>query len=92
LDCHKPFYLSVEQIAQIFKLRCDIEKFFAWWKRQLKVYHLIDRSPYGRMIQLLAGLITYLLLTIYCHGNYNEKVPIKRVSELRIMIQNEVSD
>jgi hypothetical protein len=86
------FDLSAEQIAQIYKLRWDIEKFFAWWKRHLKVYHLIARSPYGLMIQLFAGLITYLLLAIYCQENYNEKVSIKRVRELRIMIQNEVRD
>jgi hypothetical protein len=86
------FDLSAEQIAQIYKLRWDIEKFFAWWKRHMKVYHLIARSPYGLMIQLLAGLITYLLLAIYCHKNYNEKVSIKRVRELRIMIENEVHD
>jgi hypothetical protein len=44
------------------------------------------------MVQLLAGLITYLLLAIYCHENYNETVSIKRVRELRIIIQNEVRD
>ncbi len=86
------FDLSAEHIAQIYKLRWDIEKFFAWWKRHLKVYHLIARSPYGLMVQLLAGLITYLLLAIYCHEHHNEKVSIKRVRELRIMIDNEVRD
>ena len=82
--------LSAEQIALIYKLRWDIEKFFAWWKRYLKVYHLIARSEYGLMVQILAGLITYLLLAIYCHEQYNEKVSIKRVRELRIKIQNEI--
>jgi hypothetical protein len=37
------FDLSAEQIACIYKLRWDIESFFAWWKRHLKVYHLIAR-------------------------------------------------
>ena len=83
------FDLSAEQIAAVFKLRWDIETFFAWWKRHLKVYHIIARSEYGLMVQMLAGLITYLLLTIYCHEQYNEKVSIKRVRELRINIQNE---
>ena len=83
------FDLSAEQIASIYKLRWDIEQFFAWWKRHLKVYHLIARSEHGLMVQLLAGLITYLLLAIYCHQHYNEKVSIKRVRELRIKIQNE---
>ena len=82
--------LSAEQIALVYKLRWSIEKFFAWWKRHLKVYHLIARSEHGLMVQILAGLITYLLLAIYCHKQYNEKVSIKRVRELRIKIQNEV--
>jgi hypothetical protein len=82
--------LSAEHIAFIYKLRWDIEKFFAWWKRHLKVYHLIARSEYGLMVQILAGLITYLLLAIYCREQHNEKVSIKRVRELRIKIQNEI--
>ena len=86
------FDLTSEQIAQVYKLRWDIESFFAWWKRHLKVYHLIARSPYGLMIQLLGGLITYLLLAIYCHENYNEKISIRRVRELRIQIKNEFND
>ena len=84
------FDLSAKQIALIYKLRWDIEKFFAWWKRHLKVYHLIARSEYGLMVQILAGLITYLLLAIYCREQHNEKVSIKRVRELRINIQNEI--
>ena len=82
--------LTAEQIALIYKLRWDIEKFFAWWKRHLRVYHLIARSEYGLMVQILAGLITYLLLAIYCREQHNEKVSIKRVRELRIKIQNEI--
>ena len=82
--------LSAEQIALIYKLRWDIEKFFAWWKRHLKVYHLIARSEYGLMVQILAGLITYLLLAIYCREQHNEQVSIKRVRDLRIRIQNEI--
>ncbi|MCP4721635.1 MAG: IS4 family transposase [Desulfobacteraceae bacterium] len=82
--------LTAEQIAEIYKLRWNIENLFAWWKRHLRVYHLIARSPYGLMVQILAGLITYLLLAIYCHENHNEPVNIKRVRELRLKIQNEL--
>jgi len=82
--------LTAEQIAFIYKLRWDIEKFFAWWKRHLRVYHLIARSEYGLMVQILSGLITYLLLAIYCREQHNEKVSIRRVRELRIKIQNEI--
>ncbi len=81
--------LTAEQIALIYQLRWEVEKFFAWWKRHLKVYHLIARSEYGLMVQILSGLITYLLLAIYCYNEHNEKVSIKRVRELRIKIENE---
>ncbi len=84
--------LTAEQIAQIYKLRWNIENFFAWWKRHLRVYHLIARSEYGLMVQILGGLITYLLLAIYCRKNHNEPVRVKRVRELRIQIQNELRD
>jgi hypothetical protein len=81
--------LTAEQIATIYKLRWEIEVFFGWWKRHLKVYHLIARSAYGLMVQILAGLITYLLLAIYCQEQFGEKVSIKRVRQLRIKIRNE---
>jgi hypothetical protein len=81
--------LTAEQIAFIYKLRWNIEIFFGWWKRHLRVYHLIARSEYGLMVQILSGLITYLLLAIYCREQHNETVSIKRVRELRIKIQNE---
>ncbi len=83
--------ITAEEVAYIYKLRWDIEIFFGWWKRHLKVYHLIARSQYGLMVQMLAGLITYLLIAIYCRNNFNEKVSIKRVRELRIKIKNEAA-
>ena len=83
------FDLSAEQIATIYLLRWKIEIFFGWWKRRLNVYHLLARSRYGLMIQLLTGLITYLLLAIYCRKMFQEKASIQRVRELRIAIRNE---
>ena len=44
------------------------------------------------MVQILGGLITYLLLAIYCKENFNEKVNIERVRKLRTQIQNEIRD
>ena len=81
--------LSAEQVATIYKIRWNIESFFDWWKHHLKVYHLIARSAYGLMVQMLGGLITYLLLAIYCHNEFGEKVSIQRVRQLRINIINE---
>jgi hypothetical protein len=83
--------LSAEQIAFAYKLRWNIEIFFGWWKRHLKVYHLISRSQYGLMVQMLAGLITYILLAIYCHDEHQEHVSVKRLREICIKIRNEMS-
>ena len=41
------------------------------------------------MIQMLAGLVTYLLLAIYCHEQHGEPVSIRRVRQLRNQILNE---
>ena len=41
------------------------------------------------MIQMLAGLITYILLAIYCHEQHGEPVSIRRVRQLRNQIRNE---
>lgn len=84
--------LTAEEVAQVYKLRWNIETFFGWWKRHLKVYHLIARSQYGLMVQLLGGLITYLLLAIYCREQHNEPVSINRVRELRNQIANEAAE
>jgi hypothetical protein len=83
------FDLSAEQVALVYKLRWDIESFFAWWKRHLKVYHLFARSKNGLMVQILSGLITYLLLAIYCQEQHGESVSIRRVRQLRNQIRNE---
>ncbi len=82
--------LSAEQIATIYKLRWTIEAFFKWWKKHLKVYHLIARSEHGLMVQILGGLISYLLMAIYCREQFGEDVSIERIRELRIKIKNEL--
>ena len=44
------------------------------------------------MVQLLGGLITYLLLAIYCRQQYQEPVSISRVRELCNQIANEAAE
>ena len=85
--------LSAKQIAFIYSLRWEIECLFSWWKRHLKVYHLISRNPHGTLLQLLAGLITYLLLILYCYRVYGESKPsIFRVRQLRWRIRNDARE
>lgn len=81
--------LTALQIAFIYRLRWEIERFFAWWKRYLHVYPLIARSPYGLMMQLLSGLITYLLLVIYFHRRFDEPPSLSRLRQLRRDIRQE---
>lgn len=85
------FDLTAEEVAEVYKLRWSIETFFGWWKQHLKVYHLIARTRYGLMVQLMSGLITYLLLAMHCHEEHGETVSIKRVRELRFTIENEAA-
>ncbi|MFH1154760.1 MAG: IS4 family transposase [Pseudomonadota bacterium] len=82
--------LTAEQVATVYKLRWNIETFFKWWKKHLKVYHLIARSQYGLMVQILGGLISYLLMALYCHEQFNEPVSITRIRQLRNTIRNEL--
>lgn len=84
------FDLTAEKIALIYKLRWQVEKFFAWWKRHLKVYHLLSRSEHGLLVQILSGLITYFLFSIYCNNCFKEKVSIRRIRQLRNHILNEL--
>jgi len=58
----------------------------------MRDYHHISRSQHGLMIQILAGLIAYLLLSLYCNKEFNEKVTLKRLRALQIQIANELSD
>ena len=81
--------LTAEQIAFIFSLRWQVETFFAWWKKHLKVYHLISRNPHGVLVQLLSGLITYLLLVIYFHQRYGQRPCVKYLRQLRWDIRHE---
>jgi hypothetical protein len=83
--------LSADQIAFIFALRWEIETFFAWWKRHLKVYHLISRNYHGVLLQLLAGLATYLLLVLYFHQKYGERPSLQRLRSLRQQIRQEAN-
>jgi len=73
------FDLTTEQVMLAYKLRWNIETFFGWWKKHLHVYHLFARSKNGMLVQILSGLITYLLLAIYCHETHGERVSIRRV-------------
>ena len=57
----------------------------------LKVYHLISRNYHGVLLQLLAGLATYLLLVLYFHRKYGERPSLHRLRSLRQQIRQEAN-
>lgn len=42
------------------------------------------------MVQIFGGLISYLVIAIYCHEEFNEKISIERIQQLRTKILNEL--
>jgi hypothetical protein len=83
--------LSAKRIAFIFSLRWEIEKYFAWWKAHMNVYWISFRSEHGLLLQLLTGMITYMLFVLYCDQNFDERPSVKRLRELRWRIRNEAT-
>ena len=60
-------------------------------KHHLDVYHLISRNPHGVLLQLLAGLVTYLLLVLYFDQQWGERPSIRRLRQLRRNIRREIA-
>lgn len=83
--------LSAAEMAFIFSLRWQIETFFGWWKRQMKVYHLISRSAHGVLLQVLAGLVTYLLLVLYFAQRTGDRPSIAGLRQLRWQMRQEAA-
>lgn len=56
------FRLSAKKIANIYKLRWQIELFFKWMKQHLKIKTFLSTTENGVKIQIWSALITYVLL------------------------------
>jgi hypothetical protein len=52
------------EIAGLYKARWQVELFFKWIKQNLKIAHFFGTSRNAVTIQIIAALITYLLLRI----------------------------
>lgn len=53
-----------EEIAWLYKKRWDIELFFKWIKQHYKIKTLIGHSENAVRLQMITGIITYLLLRL----------------------------
>lgn len=54
-----------EEIAWLYKRRWDIELFFKWIKQHCKIKTLIGHSENAVKLQMITGIITYLLLKLF---------------------------
>ena len=57
------------EIAALYKLRWQIELLFRWIKQHLKIRKFLGRNDNAIRLQILAAIITYLLLRIAAHAN-----------------------
>lgn len=53
-----------EEIAWLYKKRWDIELFFKWIKQHCKIKTLMGHSENAVRLQMITGIITYLLLRL----------------------------
>jgi len=60
---------SALEIAQRYKDRWAIELFFKWIKQHLRIKKFFGRSENAARIQILAALISYLLVALYKQRN-----------------------
>lgn len=75
--------LSARQVALMYLYRWEIETFFGWFKRHLVFEHWYSQNSNGVLIQLWAGMLTFLLLKSYQAGACQPKFGALRVENLR---------
>ena len=77
LLCTDRLDLPAELVALAYKYRWQIELFFRWFKCILGARHLIAQSENGLTLQLYAGLIASLLISVWTGHK-----PTKRTFEM----------
>ena len=75
---------SSEEIAYLYKRRWDIELFFKWIKQHCKIKTLIGHRQNTVRLQMITGIITYLLFRL----TWNEVPKFKRLIVLKRKIEN----
>lgn len=71
--------LDASQIAEIYRLRWDIEVFFRFLKQELNLKHLINRSQNGVQVQIYVALLLAILLTVFKISN---NIPGYKIAKL----------
>lgn len=72
--------LDSQTIAQIYRLRWDIEVFFRFIKQELSIKHLINRSKNGVRVQVYVTLLLAILLTVFKKRN---EIPSYKIAKMK---------
>lgn len=73
LLCTDRLELAAELVALAYKYRWHVELFFRWFKCILGARHLIAQSQNGLTLQLYAGLIASLLISLWTGHKPNQR-------------------
>ncbi len=76
------------QIADLYKIRWQIELFFKWVKQNLKIRHFIGTSNNAVRIQIFVALIAYLLIRMAHAAHKTVTKPIEFIRLLRINLMH----
>ena len=88
------FQLEAEVIAEIYKERWEIEKFFRWIKQNLKIKTFVGRSENAVLTQIFVAMIAYLLLAIMKHMSKIGRTlqQILQIMQLHLMDKVSIED
>ena len=77
------FDLEPMLVVELYQRRWEVELFFWWLKRHLQLKHWYSENENGVLIQLYAGLISFILLKIYTTATSKGQLEKLRIGFLR---------
>lgn len=77
------FDLPAQTIVQLYLYRWEVETFIGWFKRHLVFEHWYSHTENGVLIQIWAGLLTFLLLKYYLLVSQQAEFSALRLTNLR---------
>ncbi len=85
------FQLTAEVVAEIFRDRWEIEKFFRWIKQNLKIKTFVGRNENAVLSQVYVAMIAYLLLFIMKQMSKIEKSMQDILQIMQVQLMDKVS-
>jgi len=77
------FDLEPLLLVELYQRMWEVELFFWWLKRHLQLKHWYSENENGVLIQLYAGLISFILLKIYAAATSKGQLEKLRIGFLR---------